>query len=82
MCHINKPENDCKTGFVFICPGRVEENKRKPCAGQTGINLQDGLAYLNSKMDNIFPYTERYSYFITNAWSKVSVVRLDDCMVL
>ncbi len=71
MCHINKPIKKSKVGFVFICPGRFEEAKKKPCSGQTGTNLQDALGFLSKNKNNIFHSTDRYDYLITNSWDTI-----------
>ncbi len=60
-----------QVGFVFICPGRFEEREGRPCAGQTGKGLDDGLSYLVRLRQDLFASRNRYDYLITNAWPQV-----------
>lgn len=70
-CHINRPNKQSPTGFVFICPGRHEEQESKPCARQTGQGLEDGLAHLHRLRPDWFKSSSRYDYLITNAWDQI-----------
>jgi hypothetical protein len=67
-CYIRRPLLPSTTGFVFICPGRLEENAGYPCAGQTGQGLNAGLAQLTRLRGDLFPSRDRFDYLITNAW--------------
>jgi hypothetical protein len=71
LCHIHWPKNAGQVGFVFICPGRFEEREGRPCAGQTGRVLDDGLSHLVQMRDDLFTSQNRYDYLITNAWPQV-----------
>jgi hypothetical protein len=70
-CHLHQPEIYASTGFIFICPGRYEEKECRPCSGQTGQGLKDGLAHLHRLRPDWFPSADRYDYLITNAWDRV-----------
>lgn len=70
-CHIWVPMHPSTTGFVFLCPGRHEKNKNRPCAGATGRNLDDGLVHLARLRRAIFPSANRYDYLLTNSWPTI-----------
>src|SRR5690554_37339 len=63
----NNPKNDNKVGFIFSCPGFYEEERGRVCAGKTGKNLNCILEILGKNLKNLFPSSDRYEYFITNA---------------
>ena len=69
--HLNIGKEDSNVVFLFSCPGQMEEDLKKPVACQTGINLNMLLKILNEQNKDIFPYTNRYDYRITNTWDKV-----------
>ncbi|OOE92016.1 hypothetical protein BZG76_09240 [Salinivibrio sp. AR647] len=71
LCHIHRPKDSGQVGFVFICPGRFEEREGRPCAGQTGRVLDDGLCHLVQMRGDLFTSRNRYDYLITNAWPQV-----------
>ena len=71
LCHIHRVEPPSLVGFVFICPGRAEEREGRPCAGQTGKVLDDGLSHLVQMRNDLFTSRNRYDYLITNAWPEV-----------
>jgi len=73
-CHISRPDYPSSAGFVFICPGRYEETNGRPCVGQTGAGLENGLRHLSARRPDLFPSTRRYDYLITNAWHHVEFV--------
>ncbi|MBU2571110.1 MAG: hypothetical protein KJ725_13995 [Gammaproteobacteria bacterium] len=70
-CHLHSPNIPGQVGFVFICPGRFEEKEGRPCAGQTGKVLDDGLSHLVKIRHDLFTSRNRYDYLITNAWPQV-----------
>lgn len=70
-CDIWIPTLLVKTGLVYSCPGREERDAGRPCAGKTGINLEEGLGYLTELEPQIFHSRDRYDYFIANAWPQV-----------
>ena len=74
-CYRHIAPSEVGTGFVFICPGQREEINNRPCAGQTGEVLEIGLRVMNRLDSKMFPYTDRYQYHITNAWSLVEYPR-------
>lgn len=69
--HYNQGLEDIKIAFIFSCPGKEEEKAKKPVAGQSGKNLDLLLTMLNQKHPELFLYTDRYNYRITNAWATV-----------
>ena len=69
--HLNIGKEDNDVVFLFSCPGQMEEDLKRPVACQTGINLNILLKILNEKNKNVFQYTNRYDYRITNTWDKV-----------
>ena len=63
------PKNS-KVAFVFSCPGRHEEDAKRPAAKATGNNLAILLQILNES--NTFEFTlKREKVTIANAWDKV-----------
>lgn len=63
------PQNS-KVAFVFSCPGRHEEEAKRPAAKATGNNLAVLLEILNES--NALNYAlEREKITIANAWAKV-----------
>ncbi|MGM0420990.1 MAG: hypothetical protein ACQEQG_08310 [Bacillota bacterium] len=69
--HFNQGESGVKVGFVLSAPGRAEEENQRPAAGVTGDNLAIVVEYLQEHYPEIFPYTDIYSYTITNAVSEI-----------
>jgi uracil-DNA glycosylase len=67
----HQPSPGARTGFVFICPGRHEANRGRPCAAGTGANLNRVLAVLNGRRPDWFPSPDREKYVITNSWDRV-----------
>ncbi|MCX7742336.1 MAG: hypothetical protein N2Z66_03610 [Tepidimonas sp.] len=67
----HQPCPGARTGFVFICPGRLEAQRGYPCAGGTGANLARGLPLLHARDARHFPSPQRPDYEITNACSQV-----------
>lgn len=57
--------------FIFACPGKEEFIKDKPCAGQTGTNLNDLINLLSAEFTKIFNEKDRYCYVILNSSDKV-----------
>ena len=60
---------DTKIAFVLSCPGKEEEEAKKPAAGQTGKNLEDLLEilYTTYKM----PEFKRGLITISNSWATI-----------
>ena len=59
-----------QVAFVFSCPGRHEENLKRPAAKMTGKNLEILMNILNEK--HLLPYKITYEDItITNAWDRV-----------
>ena len=56
--------------FVFSVPGAHEKSACRPVAGATGENLSFALEHLHSALPAVFSSMDRYSYRITNAYSK------------
>jgi len=52
-------------------PGRLEENAGRPASGKTGENLDLLINILHKRYPDLFPYTGRYAYRITNAVTDV-----------
>jgi len=69
--HFQKGKTRCKTAFVFSCPGKAEEEAKRPVSGPTGENLDKALKYLNKKVQKKFPWPCKIYYRITNAWARV-----------
>ena len=67
----HQPSPGARAGFVFICPGRHEQNRGYPCAAGTGANLARVLVELNRRDPARFPSADRRDYVVTNAWSTV-----------
>ncbi len=67
----NEGAEGVRTAFVFSCPGQEELKSGKLVNGQTGKNLDMMLEILNKEHPDIFPYTDRYSYRITNSSERV-----------
>jgi len=76
--HYNQGCDGIKMAFIFSCPGRCEEECKKPVVGETGANLEILLAMLNQQNFTLFPYTDRYKYRITNVWATVEYVAKTD----
>lgn len=55
------------TAFVFSCPGQRELHFGKICQGETGFTLSQVIEYCNLKRPDIFPYSSKDDYLITNA---------------
>src|SRR5215475_4538057 len=66
--HFNR--GNLATGFLFSAPGAREWSEGRPVAGVTGENLDFALAHLHEKRPDLFPSARRYSYRITNAFSR------------
>lgn len=79
--HFNQGRGISPVGFVFACPGRKEQIAGKVVAGSTGNNLNLLLASLscssNKFIASLFPSSNRYDYFITNASDIVHYPALD-----
>lgn len=73
----NEGRNDVKTAFIFSCPGQEEMKSGKLVNGQTGKNLDVMLSILNKSYPDIFPYTNRYDYRITNSSQQVHYKAFD-----
>jgi hypothetical protein len=69
--HLNVGKEDNNIVLLFSCPGQMEEDLKKPVACQTGINLNMLLKILHEEKNDVFKYTNRYDYRITNTWNKV-----------
>jgi hypothetical protein len=67
----HQPSPGACTGFVFICPGRHEANRGRPCAAGTGANLNRVLVVLAGRRPEWFSSPDREKYVITNSWSQV-----------
>lgn len=71
-CSFEKHRNDGVTGlpaFVLAAPGRDEEVRQRPAAGDTGLALNHILMSLNRHCPELFPSICRYQYRITNAFT-------------
>lgn len=66
-----QPSATARAAFVFICPGRFEQNRGYPCAAGTGANLARALVELHRLKPALFASPDRADYVITNAWSTV-----------
>ncbi|VYU47348.1 Uracil DNA glycosylase superfamily protein [Clostridium tertium] len=66
-CHYKKGKKRDIT-LVFSCPGRIEERKGEPAAGQTGSKLEKLLDILNKSISYSFV---RDDVSITNSTKKV-----------
>lgn len=77
----NHGNEDCKTAFVFSCPGQKEELANMVTAGRTGTHLDILISLIRQNADtetlSIFPYEGRYSYRITNASDKIHYPSFD-----
>lgn len=63
----NEGKDECRTAFVFSCPGQEELKSGRLVNGQTGRNLDGVLEILNKKYPEIFHSADRYDYRITNS---------------
>lgn len=75
--HRNEGRSDVRTAFIFSCPGQEEMRSGKLVNGQTGKNLDVMLSILNHRYPDIFPYTDRYDYRITNSSEQVHFKAFD-----
>ncbi|HSP48402.1 MAG TPA: hypothetical protein VLN47_10050 [Clostridiaceae bacterium] len=58
---------DNRVALVFSCPGQVEEKTGILVNGQTGVNLEILLRMLHDSLPEIFRYTIKGDYRVTNA---------------
>lgn len=58
---------DNRVALVFSCPGQVEEKTGILVNGQTGVNLEILLGMLHETLPEIFRYTVKGDYRVTNA---------------
>lgn len=71
-------QGELPVAFVFSVPGAHEQSTGRPVAGATGENLSLALEHLHSELAAVFSSTDRYSYRITNAYSKPIAKSLGD----
>lgn len=62
---------DGHTAFVLSAPGRLEQERGYPAAGQTGANLDRLLVHLKAALPELFPFVSRRDYRIVNAVNNV-----------
>lgn len=72
--HFQNGDPDCKTAFVFSCPGKAEEKLGLPVSGTSGKYLNYALRYLHAQAPELFPYPCKSKYRITNAWPEVEYI--------
>lgn len=60
-------KKDNKVALAFSCPGQVEEKTGILVNGRTGVNLEILLEMLHGSHPEIFKYTKKGDYRVTNA---------------
>lgn len=58
---------DNRVALVFSCPGQVEEKTGILVNGRTGVNLEILLRMLHDSLPEIFRYTDKGDYRVTNS---------------
>ena len=77
VVNYNKGKSDNKVAFVLSCPGQFEEQTGKLVARATGDNLEMLIQRLHNTRADLFRYTNRYDYRLTNSSNIVHYDALD-----
>lgn len=77
VVNYNPGRSDNKVAFVLSCPGQFEEACGRLVAKQTGENLEELIKRLHNRRPDIFKYTDRYDYRLTNSSNIVHYDALD-----
>ena len=77
VVNYNKGKSDNKVAFVLSCPGQFEEQTGRLVARATGDNLEMLIERLHDSKPDVFRYTDRYDYRLTNSSNIVHYDALD-----